>query len=413
MNSPFFVHMATGLGTGLYLFDEDGCPVNPLDNNANRAGCDGVAPATRWAQFIAGERDLKYNLDANVEWSGVSNGSSSNPMLSGTASPLRDGANFPEMAGPMGARLVNKLAHPKEGLVLDSWIDADGKLDGKTKKTLENLVLIPVDPDLEEIVEEEEVIVEEVVEEEIVEEAPLDPAELLAAGRANWDAQCAFCHGANGEGGLVDPTPVLPGECTVPAAGGCQDLQVLADYIALTMPSAADPCVGECALSTSALILSFGGILIDEQIPEVVEEEVVEQPILEEVVEEVDVIEEVVEEAPIEEEVVEEPLVIDAALLAEGRANWDAQCGFCHGANGEGGFVDPSPVMPGACTVPEAGGCFDLQTMAGYIALTMPSPAAPCVGDCAISTAALILTFEAGVAQVEQDKEPQLNPFAR
>jgi mono/diheme cytochrome c family protein len=258
LNSPFFVHMATGLGTGLYLFDEDGCPVNPLDNNANRAGCDGVAPATRWDEFIAGDRDLKYNLDANVEWTGVSNGSSSNPMLSGTASPLRDGANFPEMAGPMGARLVNKMAHPKEGLVLDSWIDADGKLKGKTKKTLENLVLTPVDPDLAEIIDEDEVQVEEVVEEEIIdEEAPQDPADLLSVGRANWDAQCAFCHGANGEGGLVDPTPVLPGECTVPAAGGCQDLQTMADYIASTMPSPAAPCAGDCAVSTAALILSF------------------------------------------------------------------------------------------------------------------------------------------------------------
>ena len=30
-NSPLWVHMVAGLGTGLFLFDEDGCPTNPLD----------------------------------------------------------------------------------------------------------------------------------------------------------------------------------------------------------------------------------------------------------------------------------------------------------------------------------------------------------------------------------------------
>jgi mono/diheme cytochrome c family protein len=261
MNSPFFVHMATGLGTGLFLFDEDGCPVNPLDANANRAGCDGVAPATRWAEFIAGDRDLQYNLDAAVEWTGVSNGSSSSPMLSGTSSSLRDGAIFPDMSGPMGARLVNKLAHPKEGLVLDSWLDADGDLKGKTKKTIENLILIPVDPDQTEFVEEN--VIEEDIQDQAPIEAPVDidvDAEdpLLTLGRANWDAQCAVCHGANGEGAAVDPTPVLPGACTVPEAGGCLTLTTLTNYIAQTMPNPATPCTGACAASTASLILSFG-----------------------------------------------------------------------------------------------------------------------------------------------------------
>lgn len=407
LNSPFFVHMATGLGTGLFLFDEDGCPVNPLDNNANRAGCDGVAPATRWAEFIAGDRDLKYNLDANVEWTGVSNGSSSNPMLSGSASSLRDGANFPEMAGPMGARLVNKLANPKTGLVLDSWMDADGKLRGKMKKTVENLVLIPVNPDLEEILPEEEVV-EEVVEEVEEEEQVLDLAQLLAEGRTNWDTQCAVCHGANGEGGLVDPTPVLPGVCDVPEAGGCEDFATLVEYISLTMPSPVTPCVDLCAESTAALIFSFAG-LEAEIVPQ--PDEVVEQ----EQEQEVDVV--IEEEVNVEEEQQAEEEPIDPAeLLAAGRTNWDAQCAFCHGNNGEGAFIDPSPVAPGLCTVPTAGGCQDLDTLAAYIAGVMPTPAAPCTGDCAISTAALILSFDgnAAAAAPAKDKESAFqNPFAR
>ena len=122
----------------LFLFDEDGCPVNPIDNNPNRAGCNGLSPAARWAQFLNNERDLKFNLDGMVEWSGVSNGSSSNPMLSGSASQLRDGAHFPSMAGPLGARLLNKLANPEFGLVLDAWMDADGELQGAAKTLLES-----------------------------------------------------------------------------------------------------------------------------------------------------------------------------------------------------------------------------------------------------------------------------------
>ena len=31
-NSPYWVHMVAGLGSGLFLFDENGAPVNPLDN---------------------------------------------------------------------------------------------------------------------------------------------------------------------------------------------------------------------------------------------------------------------------------------------------------------------------------------------------------------------------------------------
>lgn len=415
LNSPFFVHMTTGLGTGLFLFDEDGCPVNPLDDNANRAGCDGVAPATRWAEFIAGDRDLKYNLDANVEWTGVSNGSSSNPMLSGSASPLRDGANFPEMAGPMGARLVNKLAHPKEGLVLDSWIDADGDLDGKMKKTIEQLQLIPVDPDLEEILPEDEQEIE-IIEEEVdvieEEEQALDLAQLLAEGRNNWDTQCAVCHGDNGEGGLVDPTPVIPGQCDVADAAGCQDFQTLVNYISLTMPSPVNPCVDLCAESTAALIFSFGGLTPDV-VPDVEQEIEVDQDVQ---VEEEILIED--EDPVVQEEEIEEEAPIDPIeLLAEGRTNWDAQCAFCHGANGEGAFLDPTPVAPGFCTVPTADGCQNLETLAAYIAGAMPTPAAPCTGDCAISTAALILSFNGNAANAapakDKEQQSQLNPFAR
>ena len=127
MNSPFFAHMAAGLGTGLFLFDENGCPVNPLDGNVNRVGCDGIAPASVFAPLRAA-----FNLDRIVEPSGLSNGSSNHAFRRpGPVDPaLRDGAADPELAGPLGATLVRRLTDPDTGIVLDSWIDADGAAHG-------------------------------------------------------------------------------------------------------------------------------------------------------------------------------------------------------------------------------------------------------------------------------------------
>ena len=56
LNSPLWVHMAAGLGSGLFLFDENGCAVNPLDENEDRFGCEGVAPATNFAPNRARNR---------------------------------------------------------------------------------------------------------------------------------------------------------------------------------------------------------------------------------------------------------------------------------------------------------------------------------------------------------------------
>ncbi|MEZ6016653.1 MAG: hypothetical protein R3F49_16160 [Planctomycetota bacterium] len=126
LNSPFFVHQVAGLGSGLFLFDSNGAAVNPLDQNANRYGTDGVAPATN---FDPGRVTL--NLDRVVEPNGVSNGSSNHALLDPTTGPnLRDGALDPAMAGPLGATLLRKLTDPQHGLVLDSWIDADGAAGG-------------------------------------------------------------------------------------------------------------------------------------------------------------------------------------------------------------------------------------------------------------------------------------------
>jgi hypothetical protein len=126
MNSPFFPHMVAGLGTGLFLFDEEGCPANPLDNFAGRKGCDLGSPQSRFDPSI-----VFFDLDRIVEPNGHSNGSSNHVWLDPTRGPsLRDGALDLDFAGPLGSTLIHKLADPATGIVLDSWIDPEAQPQG-------------------------------------------------------------------------------------------------------------------------------------------------------------------------------------------------------------------------------------------------------------------------------------------
>ncbi len=124
-DNPYFVHMAAGLGTALFLFDADGCPVNPVDNNANRFFCQGNAPAD-----IFDINNVAYDLDRIVEPTGVQNSSTAHPMLEATFTQLRSGALQPNISGPLGANMITKLADPNFAVILDSWIDSDGAAQG-------------------------------------------------------------------------------------------------------------------------------------------------------------------------------------------------------------------------------------------------------------------------------------------
>lgn len=126
LNSPIWVHMVAGLGSGLFLFDETGCPENPLDDNPNRQYCPDGAPA---ANFNAA--NARYNLDGFVEPTGVENSASGHPALHPErVRELRRGANNPEMNGPLGRDIIERLTDPEMGIILDSWIDANGALQG-------------------------------------------------------------------------------------------------------------------------------------------------------------------------------------------------------------------------------------------------------------------------------------------
>lgn len=126
LNSPIWVHMVAGLGSGVFLFDETGCPVNELDDNANRAYCPDGAPADN---FDA--NNVVYNLDGLVEANGVSNTSSAHPARDPErVQRLRVGASNSRTAGPLGVNVIETLTDPNIGVVLDSWFDADGQPQG-------------------------------------------------------------------------------------------------------------------------------------------------------------------------------------------------------------------------------------------------------------------------------------------
>jgi len=124
-NNPYYVHMAAGLGTALFLFDANGCPVNPVDANADRFFCEGNAPAD-----IFDLNNVAYDLDSIVNTNGVKLSSTTHPMLEATFTQLRDGSLHPNLSGPLGAQMITKLADPQFGVILDSWIDADAQAQG-------------------------------------------------------------------------------------------------------------------------------------------------------------------------------------------------------------------------------------------------------------------------------------------
>jgi hypothetical protein len=126
LNSPLWVHMVAGLGSGLFLFDDTGCPENPLDNNAARFYCPDGAPARTF-----NANDVVYNLDGLVEANGVSNAAGSHPAQDrDRMRALRLGASNPYTTGPLGTDIVQMLSDPTVGVVLDSWFDANGAAQG-------------------------------------------------------------------------------------------------------------------------------------------------------------------------------------------------------------------------------------------------------------------------------------------
>jgi hypothetical protein len=126
MDSPLWVHMVAGLGSGQWLFNEDGGPLNTLDQNDNRVGSEGVSPADQW-----NPANVRFNLDKIVDATGREAASSNHTFIgSGPGPSFRDGAINPDLIGPLGATLIQKLTDRVNGVVLDSWFDANGQPHG-------------------------------------------------------------------------------------------------------------------------------------------------------------------------------------------------------------------------------------------------------------------------------------------
>ncbi|HEX5137000.1 MAG TPA: hypothetical protein VFY93_08520 [Planctomycetota bacterium] len=126
LNSPLWVHMVAGLGSGIWLFNKDGGPLNPLDNNDNRVGSNGVSPADQF-----GTVPVRFNLDKIVDANGREAASSNHTFIGpGPGPSLRDGSTNPNLIGPLGKTLIEKLTDPTAGVVLDSWLDANGQPHG-------------------------------------------------------------------------------------------------------------------------------------------------------------------------------------------------------------------------------------------------------------------------------------------
>lgn len=130
-NSAIWVHMASGQGSGVFAFDANGCPLNALDNNANRQFCNGVAPAVFFANNNINDF-VVYDLDKMVEPTGVANSSSAYPLLAGGTSLNRIGARDPFLAGPLGIDLLQRLTDENSAnvIILDSWIDDNANAQG-------------------------------------------------------------------------------------------------------------------------------------------------------------------------------------------------------------------------------------------------------------------------------------------
>ncbi len=127
MNSPLFVHAVAGLGSGLFLFDEEGCPINPLDQDSDRKGCV-EAPADTFDPATFMDR-VRYNLDRVVDEQGRPTGSANHALLEpGVGTVLRSGSNQEDLSGPLGFDIIDRLTNPTPGIgiILTGWLDADG-----------------------------------------------------------------------------------------------------------------------------------------------------------------------------------------------------------------------------------------------------------------------------------------------
>ncbi len=194
-------------------------------------------------------------------------------------------------------------------------------------------------------------------------------------GKADYDALCAFCHGASGEGGSG-------GALTPDVCRSCSNLEELIDRIDLTMPpqdiTLCDRSVATnfCAEETAKYILA-GFIELNESgtpnTPGNPNNPGVNPPV----------------NCP----VTQPPNNSGNGIPNQGRSLYTEQCALCHGDQGQGSNLG-GPLN----SVDDCPNCVDISTLTQYIDQFMPTAdVTQCTvgaetGACANETAAYILS---------------------
>ena len=130
-----------GSGGGTVDKQEPGAQPPADPGGTPGAGTDPTVIAVR--KLFVGETDRQgnpdpnawksfgYNLDGLVEPTGVSNAATAHPATDpARVAELRRGSLNAGTSGPLGVEILQLLTDPDNGLVLDSWIDADGQPQG-------------------------------------------------------------------------------------------------------------------------------------------------------------------------------------------------------------------------------------------------------------------------------------------
>lgn len=210
----------------------------------------------------------------------------------------------------------------------------------------------------------------------------------VTRGKSLYDASCSGCHGKQGDGGIaVDPTKELYRYST------SDQQQTLEDYISDWMPSpGAKLCTGDCARNIAAYIRSWNGSVSssantsEQQASDPIISSSVDSSSVSSIhassVASIDLSSSSYDSNSSESSL---PLIGD---VEAGATIYQARCGNCHGADGNGRI----PIDPARETFKHSQSEIE-QTLIDYTAERMPPRGDKCSGQCAVDVSAFIRSW--------------------